>query len=499
MTVYQEIPENTETYVREPLIKDTGFREYDVRWLFGKELNEQGALTLGKAFGTLLKKNYPDRKEVVIGQDYRKYSQAVKHAFALGLVSSGLKVYDIGLCISPTLYFAQYHLKIKAGAMITASHNDNGWTGIKLAYDFSRTFGPSEIKSFKEIIHRGEYTSGQGNYEQVPDIDAAYIDDLVKGVKVQKPLKIVVCTGNGAAGLYTSKALRKAGHEVIEHLTELNWDYPNFNPNPENIKFLESIGKRVRKEKADLGIGIDGDGDRLGVVDQQGHEVYSDKVGLLIAQYLVQNHSDAIFVVDVKSTALFDTLIIKKGLGKVIYWKTGHSYIKEKVLDDKALAGFERSGHFFFNTPIGRGYDDANKAALMLCELISARGQSLDEILTQLPKTYQSPNMQPRCPDTVKYKIVEQLQSAYQEAFEKKMPIKDHQILDIITVNGIRVVFDDGSWFLVRASSNVPALVVLGESFSTKKRLSTMMKEVVDRLRTYKEVGEFDQMMDFND
>ncbi len=498
MIVYQEIPENTERYVRDPLVRDTGFREYDVRWRFGKELNEQGALTLGKAFGTLLQQSY-HLYELVIGQDYRRYSEAVKHAFALGLVSSGMKVHDIGLCISPALYFSQYYLNKKAGAMITASHNDNGWTGIKLAYDFSRTFGPNEIKSFKEIIHQGEFISGQGSYEQVLNVGAAYIDDLVKGMKVQKPLKIVVCTGNGAAGPYTPTALRKAGHEVIEHLTELNWDYPHFNPNPENIKFLESIGKRVRKEGAHLGIGIDGDGDRLGVVDQHGHEIYSDKVGLLIAQYLVQSHRGATFVVDVKSTALFDNLITKKGLGKVIYWKTGHSYIKEKVLDDKALAGFERSGHFFFNTPIGRGYDDANKAALMLCELISARGQSLDEILNELPKTFQSPNMQPRCPDTVKYNIVEQLQAAYQEVFEKKMPIKGHQIVDIITVNGIRVTFDDESWFLVRASSNLPVLVVLGESFSTKRRLSSMMKEVVDRLRTYKEVGEFDQIMDFNE
>ena len=496
MQIHQELPENSELFAQEPLIKDSGFREYDVRWLFGKELNEQGSLILGKALGTLFQRDYKI-DEIIIGQDYREYSIAIKNAFALGLISSGMRIYDIGLSLSPQVYFAQYYLNKKAAAVITASHNDNGWTGIKIAYDFSRTFGPSEIQIFREVLHEGQFLSNKGSYEIVKNIKPAYIEDLVPKTKVDNPLKIVVCTGNGGAGIYTPTILRKSGHEVIEHLTDLDWRYPNFNPNPENIKFLESIGNRVVQEKADLGVGIDGDGDRIGVVDSSGSEVFSDKVGLLIARYLIEKYPGSTFVVDVKSTALFDNLITKKELGKVIYWKTGHSYIKQKVLDEHALAGFERSGHFFLNKPIGRGYDDANKAALMLCELLSVKGRSLKEILNELPKTYQSPNMQPHCSDTSKYKIVEKIKEEYIDAFKNNVAIQDHKIKDIITVNGIRVVFNDGSWFLVRASSNVPALVVLGESFTTQNRLSEMMKEVIQRFENYPEIGEFDQKMEF--
>jgi phosphomannomutase/phosphoglucomutase len=202
-------------------------------------------------------------------------------------------------------------------------------------------------------------------------------------------------------------------------------------------------------------------------------------------------------VVDVKSTALYNELIVKQGLGDVLWWKTGHSYIKAKVLDENALAGFERSGHFFFNPPYGRGYDDANLSALLFCNFLSDQDASVQDILRELPKTYQSPNMQPRCDDTEKYKVVERFTKTYQELHNNKAEINGHQIVDIMTVNGIRVRFDDESWFLVRASSNVPALVVLGETFTTQQRLTEMMKEVVERLKTYPEIGAFDQLMDF--
>jgi phosphomannomutase/phosphoglucomutase len=497
MPIRQTIPMMSEEYIQEPLIKETGFREYDLRWLVGKEFNEQGSTLLGRAFGTMIQSEY-GLKDVVLGQDYREYSSRIKNAFMLGVVSTGMNIHDIGLSISPQLYFAQYHLNMKAGAMITASHNDNGWSGFKLAYDFSRTFGPEHIQMLKKIVYREDFLSGSGTYQQVPEMRAHYIQDLEKYVNKKKPLKLVVCTGNGSAGLYTPETLRRAGHEVIEHLTELNWDFPNFNPNPENIKFLESIGRRVVEEKADLGIGIDGDGDRLGVVDSSGEEIFSDKVGLLIAIHLSKTQMNAKFVIDVKSTALFNKIIVDKGMGEVIHWKTGHSYIKEKVLDEQATAGFERSGHFFFNQPLGRGYDDANLSALMLCNFLSYQDIPISEILGGLPKTYQSPNMQPRCADTEKYKVVERVQDAYKELFESNTPVNGLKINDVMTVNGVRVRFEDESWFLVRASSNVPALVVLGETFTSQERLAQMMKEVVDRLKTYPEIGEFDQLMDFS-
>ena len=309
---------------------------------------------------------------------------------------------------------------------------------------------------------------------------------------------MVINTGNGTAGLFAPEVFRRAGFEVIEVHTDLDGTFPHYNPNPENIKFLQSIGEAVRKAGADLGVGIDGDGDRLGIVDDRGEEVFSDKVGLLLARHLIpqakKDGREPTFVIDVKSTYLFEKMVAPLG-AKVIWEKTGHSYIKAAVRREKATAGFERSGHMFFSKPWGRGYDDGILAGLLFAAMLSEGEKSLSGLLGELPRSYQTPNMQPHVDDTVKYDVVARMQARYEEDYKSGKKPAGVGIDRLMTINGVRVQFDDDSWCLVRASSNTPTLVVLGESFSTRKRLYEMMDEVFARLKTFPEVGEFDQMM----
>jgi phosphomannomutase/phosphoglucomutase len=504
--IYKDgIPANSGDFFNKPLIKPTGFREYDVRWrLEGgeePELNYSGLVVLGRAFGTWLFEHlheFAQDPQVVVGHDFRSYSQNVKNAFALGLLATGAHVVDAGLLLSPALYFAQHHLNIPAGAMITASHNENGWTGVKLAQGLSMTFEPKEVKEFRAIVESGQFQEGAGRYRMVTGIRERYIDDLVGRAKAQRPLKVVVNTGNGTAGLFAPEAFRRAGFHVTEVHTELDWNFPNYNPNPEHIKFLKSIGRAVREAGADLGVGVDGDGDRLGIVNDKGEEVFSDKVGLLLARHLIPHvkgeQGEAKFVIDVKSTYLFEKMI--KPLGAEVIWeKTGHSYIKASVRNNGATAGFERSGHMFFSPPWGRGYDDATLSGLIFASMLSEQNKPLSQILAELPTSYQSPNMQPHTDDRVKYDVVAKLQAQYEDDFKQGHKLAGVTIDQLITINGIRVQFVDDSWFLVRASSNTPTLVILGESFATRKRLYQMMGEVFDRLKGFPEVGEFDQLM----
>lgn len=491
--VFEELSPNSGDYLRHALIKSTGFREYDVRWLIEKELNYQGAIVLGAAYGTMLQEDY-STDTIVVGNDFRYYSQNIKNAFVVGLLSSGMKVKDIGLTVSPGLYYAQYYLNVKGAAMVTASHNENGWTGIKLGYDLSKTLGPEGVNRYKEIVYKGKFHTGNGSYCSVPGIQELYIDDLVKNASTKRPLKVVVATGNGTAGMYTPEVLRRAGHEVIEQHVVLDWNFPNFNPNPEDVSFLKDIGKRVLSAGADLGIGIDGDGDRVGVIDENGEEVYSDKIGLLLARHIAQEHPDSTFVVDVKSTGLFKVdKILESQNCETLYWKTGHSYLRSKVQESGSIAAFEKSGHFFFNKPLGRAYDDGTLSALYFCNFLSNQEKSVSELLDDLPTSYNTPTMAPFCEDTEKYKVVEQISEQFKADFRDKKKIRDVAIEEIITVNGIRVHYADKSWGLVRASSNKPSLVVVAESFTTRKRLYEIIEDIKQRLDSTGKVGKWDQ------
>ena len=474
------------------LIDEFGFREYDARWLFPDSINELGIESVGKGFGTQVI-NKVKNPTVIVGHDYRSYSENVKKNFVKGLLSTGCNVKDIGLCLSPTVYLSQFKLNSDAVAMITASHNENGWTGIKMGIEKGLTHCKDEMSELKNIVLNQKFTKGEGKFEEVKEFNKVYIKELSK-TKLKKKLKVVAACGNGTAGIFAPEILRGIGCEVIELDCNLDWNFPKYNPNPEDLEMLHEIAKEVKENSADIGFGFDGDGDRVGVIDNEGNEIFSDKIGLLIARNLSEKHKNSKFVVDVKSTGLYlkDKILIKNNCN-TIYWKTGHSHIKRKVNIEKALAGFEKSGHFFFNNPLGFGYDDGINSAIQVCNLLDNQNNKMSEIIKALPQTFQSPTMAPFCKDEEKYLVVENLVKQIKILKANKTKIDGQLIDDVLTVNGVRFSFKDGSWGLIRASSNKPSLVIVTESPTSNERKKKIFEFIDDLLNKTGKIGEYDQ------
>ena len=477
------VAQNSFDYFEKTSIASTGFREYDVRWILGQDINPNGFILLGKAYGAFILEELRENR-VVVGHDFRSYSQNLSHSFMLGLLSTGVDVIDIGLALSPLLYFAQHLHKTKAGAMITASHNENGWCGLKLANGLSSTLGPPGIKKLKDLVMQGRFPSGRGSYESSENVFDSYLQDIVEGGTLARPLKVVFAAGNGTAGRFGPDLLRKLGCSVIELDCDADWDFPHHNPNPENMEFLASISKKTVSEGAALGIGVDGDGDRIGVVDDKGCVVFADRLGLLIARHICRQHPGRAVVVDVKSTSLFfDDPVLQEAQTDVVMWKTGHSYIKAKAAELKAVAAFEKSGHWFFGSPLGRGYDDALISSAVLVRLLDEVGKPLSSLLDELPRTWQSPTFAVECPDTEKYSTVEGLSKGLANDSEAGVRIAAGKIEQLITINGIRFVLDSGSWGLIRASSNKPELVVVAESRHSKEELEGILDFLAEKVR----------------
>jgi len=472
-----------------------GFREYDARWLYEKDINQLGIENLGKGLGTqIIKHTKKNNPRVIVGHDYRSYSEEIKSALKKGLLSTGCNVEDIGLSLSPTVYFAQFNLDADAVAMVTASHNENGWTGVKMGIKKGLTHAPEEMKELKEITLNENFTKGEGVEKQIEGFQQIYKDDLINKNKITKKIKAVVACGNGTAGIFAPEILRGIGCEVIELDCDLDWTFPKYNPNPEDLEMLHAIAKAVKDNNADIGFGFDGDGDRVGVIDNTGDEIFSDKIGLLIARNLSKTHKNSKFIVDVKSTGLYATdKVLNENNCETIYWKTGHSHIKRKVNTEKALAGFEKSGHFFFNQPLGFGYDDGINSAIQVCHLLDNEKKSMNEIIKELPNTFQTPTMAPFCKDEEKYQVVEELVKQVNELKDNKTKIDDQEISEVLTVNGIRFSFKDGSWGLIRASSNKPSLVIVTESPTSNERKKKIFDFIDDLLQKTGKVGEYDQ------
>ncbi len=474
-------------------INPYGFREYDARWLYPKDINQEGIKNVGRGLGSQIISKTNQSPRVIVGHDYRSYSEEVKKKLVEGLIDTGCNVEDIGLALSPTAYFAQFNLRADAVTIVTASHNENGWTGMKMGIEKGLTHSPTEMNELKKIVLNKNFINGKGSYKEIKGFKEIYINNLIKN-KIKKKLKIVVACGNGTAGIFAPKVFKKIGCEVVELDCNLDYNFPKYNPNPEDIKMLEAISKSVKDNNADVGFGFDGDGDRVGIIDNNGNEIYSDKIGLLIARNLAPNHKKSKFIVDVKSTGLFvkDKILLENNC-ETIYWKTGHSHIKRKVNEVKALAGFEKSGHFFFNQPFGYGYDDAINSAIQVCNLLNNRNEKISEIINELPKTYQSPTMAPFCKDEEKYQVVESLLKKIENLKANNTKIDNQSITNILTINGIRFSFEDGSWGLIRASSNKPSLVVVTESPSSDKRKKKIFEFIDNLLNETGKVGEYDQ------
>lgn len=452
-------------------LEPTLFREYDVRGQVEptpptreQELNEFVANRLGRTFGTYLAEH--SQTDVVVGHDSRSYSEKLASAFVLGLLSTGRNVHFIGLATTPLVYYAQHHLGGFAGAQVTASHNPNGWAGFKLGDAPSSTLGPEQIGRLQEIAGTRSFARGAGTYVEKVVIPS-YIDELKQRVpRGDRALRIVVDGGNSISGPILALALRAAGYEVLPINLELDWEFPNHEPDPESVAARRQIAEAVREQGADVGLSIDGDGDRLGVTDELGGTVWADIVLALLARNSLERHPGSPVVYDVKSSRTVSDVIAASG-GTPVMWKTGHSHIKAKAREVGAPFSGERSGHFF-DAGDYYGFDDAVYAGLRFAQILSSGTNTVSEIVGQLPQYVSTPTMHAHCPDQKKYRAVEEIRSLVAED-----PAKPK----IIDVNGVRAEWDDG-WFLVRASSNLPAVVIVVEATSSER-----LKELYETVR----------------
>ena len=460
-------------------LKPTLFREYDIRGRVPEvfpdatdELSDEGMRTLGRAFGTLAKRRGRDR--VVVGYDLRTYSARLAACFIDGLRATGQKVIDVGCGLSPTLYFAQIHTDTAAGVMITASHNPQGWSGLKMSLDFVQTLLRPDIEALQDLCTRGDFEEGAGAVEAL-DLHEAYIQDLVSRVRIARPLKVVLDPGNGTAALFCEEVFRRAGLDVVPLFCDPDPSFPNHFPNPSDNDAREAIRRAVVESGADLGFSFDGDGDRLGVQDGTGADVLADRVLMLMARPVLARRPGAPVVFDVKcSQALIDD--IRAHGGTPVMWKTGHSWIKAKAKElDAPIAG-ERSGHFFIRDGF-HGYDDGLFAGLRLAEYVASQPRPLAELLAAAPHYVTSPEINADCADEVKYEVMTRVVADMRAEFGDA----------VNDINGARVAFDDG-WGLVRPSSNLPELVLVfeGRTRDAMVRIKELFRE---RLARYPEIG----------
>jgi phosphomannomutase/phosphoglucomutase len=416
----------------------------------------------------------------------RTYSESLEKALIKGLRSTGCNIVDIGLALSPVVYWSQYYFKTLGGAMITASHNPNGWSGVKMADGYSQTLidGLQEVRVF---IENDDFEKGDGTYRQ-EDVREAYLQDIVGRIKLARPLKVVVECGNGGAGLFVPEAFRKVGCEVVELFCDPDPNYPHHNPNPEAKEAKEALAQKVKEVGADIGISVDGDGDRLGVVDEKGNNIWSDRLLILLARQALEKNPGGKIIFDVKCTeALVED--IKNHGGVPILWITGHSYIKRKTKEEKAVLGGERSGHFFIQDNY-YGFDDAVFASLRVVEYLANHQESLSQLIASTPQYEISPTIHVSCPDDKKYEVIEKLTAEFQQEYG------DDKVIDVSKfwpepgskVGGARVYFGDGSWGLVRASSNEPVLVLVFEA-KTEARMLEIKELFRSKLNRFSEVS----------
>jgi len=453
-------------------IERSMFREYDIRGrMKDSELNPQAAEWIGKAYGTFLEKR--GIKTVVVGHDSRHGSKAVNEPLIRGILSTGRDVIDIGMCLTPMMYWAQYHFQSKGGAMITGSHNPKDWSGFKLASGLSYTLIGEEIREILALIENDRFVEGRGTL-RTESIAELYAKDLVSRVRMKKKLRVVVDTGNGTAGAFAPDILRRAGLEVIEQFTDLDPDFPNHEPDPALKQTVEALGARVRKEKADVGFAFDGDGDRLGVVDEKGEVIWPDRYMILLARQVLEKEPGAKIVFDVKVSQALEEDIAAHG-GQPIMWKTGHSHIKAKLHEEKAALAGEMSGHIFFVQNY-YGFDDGVYAGLRFAEYVAEVGKPVSEIIAGTPYYISTPAIDVDCPDDKKYGVVDQLTAEFKQNYPR-----------VVDINGARVIFEDG-WGLVRASSNLPVLVLRFEA-KTEKRLDEIKALFRKYMDKYPEIG----------
>jgi phosphomannomutase / phosphoglucomutase len=457
------------------------FRAYDIRGIadpssknIPTDLTEETVYLIGKATGTYLKKLYKT-KTMAVGCDNRLTGPALKKAYVKGLLETGISVTDIGLSISPMVYWSVCALSFDAAANITASHNPKEYNGIKIVTKNAHSICGDELQKILKIIQKNSYIkpSKKGKFQK-KDIWPKYLKDLLSKVSIKKSLKIVIDAGNGTAGKFAPEFIKKIGCKVVPLYCELDGNFPNHEANPEELHNMKDLIARVKKEKADIGIGFDGDGDRVGIVDEKGKMYSSDFMLYLLTKDVLKRIKNPKIVFDIKvSKVIMDKM---KELGAItVMSKTGHSFIEAKIKKIKATLGGEVSGHLFFAENY-YGFDDALLAAGKIIEIVSSAKIPLSQMFKDLPKTFTTPEFKAHCPDDKKFEIV------------KKLVAHFTKIYDCITIDGVRINFDKNSWGAVRASNTSPNLTLRFES-NTPKRLKEIQQIMVKELKKYPQIS----------
>jgi phosphomannomutase/phosphoglucomutase len=440
------------------------YREYDIRGVVDKDLTPEVVRRLSQGFGTHMVRL--GRKDLVVGRDGRLSSPSYGERVIEGLMSAGCHVIDIGVCPTPVYYFSLFHLDKDGGMMVTGSHNPPEFNGFKVSVGKSTIFG-EEIQKLGRLVEQGEFATGKGNLAKV-EIIRPYQEYIRKNVKLDKKLKVVIDAGNGTAGIVAGSLLKDLGCEVDELYCDIDGRFPNHFPDPTIPANLKDLIGRLKKIGADIGIGYDGDADRIGVVDDQGNIIWGDQLMILFSREILKYKKGATFIAEVKCSQNLFTDIEKHG-GRAIMWRTGHSLIKEKMKEEKAVLGGEMSGHIFFADRYF-GYDDAIYASCRLIEVLSNTDRRLSQLLEDVPKTSITPEIRVDCPDEIKFKVVEKVKADLRQTFS------------IIDVDGVRVQFGDG-WGLVRASNTQPVLVLRFEAL-TEKRLQEIKGLVEEKVQS---------------
>ncbi len=428
------------------------FRAYDIRGRFGDELDREVAFRIGASFGTYLMGS--GLKKVSVGMDCRHSSPELKDGVVEGLLRVGCEVFDIGLCPTPVLYFSVSDLGLDGGVMVTASHNPPEYNGFKLCVGRKTLFG-DQIQEIGRMAGRGVFLSSRGVLHLLDDEIDRYIEYVTGDVEVDPSLRVAVDSGNGTVGPVILKVFERLGMDVEALFCDMDGSFPNHHPDPvveENLEFLKG---RVLSMGLDVGVGFDGDGDRIGVVADDGSVVPGDMLLLLFAEDILKEYPGSKVVGEVKCSQVLYDLVAKWG-GVPIMWKTGHSYIKEKLEKEDALLAGEMSGHIFFRDRYF-GFDDAIYASLRLLELLSRHGSSLSELISRFPRTFTTPEIRVECHDNIKFSVVEEV--------GKRLS----GLGSVVDIDGIRVSFSDSSWALVRASNTQPAIVLRFEAPSPER------------------------------
>ncbi len=442
------------------------FREYDIRGIAGKDMNKDDVFLIGKGVGTFLMQH--GRSKLNVGRDCRLTSDVYSEKVIEGLMSTGCDVTDIGVCPTPVFYYSIKHLNKEGGVMVTASHNPGEYNGFKLCIDLDSIHG-EDIQKILGIINEKSFVQGKGSRNKT-DVIPSYMNFVGNNIKLSKPLKVGVDAGNGTAGVVALPIIKNLGCEVHDIYCDMDGTFPNHEADPTVMENMQDLVALVKENRLDLGIGYDGDGDRIGVVDEKGNIIYGDKLIIIFSREILSRKPGATFISEVKcSKTMYDD--IEKNGGRAIMYKTGHSLIKKKMKEEKAELAGEMSGHMFFADRYF-GYDDATYASCRLLEILSNTNKTLSELFADVPKTFSTPEIRVECADNIKFTVVEKVTEYFKQHYK------------VIDIDGVRVLFDDG-WGLVRASNTQPALVLRFEAMSEDRlnEIKELVEETLAQIR----------------